>query len=71
MGKDHWTFSIFMRQYSIMVKSVGVGHSSNPYFPLTNHISLGNLPDNPGLRIPFCKMIMMIFHPHRTVFKVK
>lgn len=71
MGKDYWNFSIFRRQYSVMGKTVGAGHSLNPCFPLANHISLGNLSHYLGLSIPFSKMIIMIFHPHRTIFKVK
>lgn len=70
-GKDCWTFSISRRQYSIMIKTVGAGHSSNPCFPLANHISLGTLPDCLGLSIPFGKIIIKIVHPHKTFFKVK
>lgn len=57
--------------YSIMVKTVGAGYSSNLCFSLAHHVSLGNLPDSLGLSIPFCEIMIMILHPQRTVFKVK
>ena len=51
-GEQLLEIFIFKRQYSIMVKNVGPGHSSNPCFSLANHMSLGNLPDYLGLSIP-------------------
>lgn len=51
-----------------MVKNVGAG--SNHYFLLVNHMSLGSLPDYLNFNVPIYKIMVILFHPHRIVFKV-
>lgn len=55
--------------YSMMVRNVDV--SSDPDFPLTNRMSLGNLPDYLNLGIPIYKMMVITFHHDRMVFKFR
>lgn len=68
MGKNHWNFQIFRSHCILMVKNVGAG--SNHYFLLVNHMSLGSLPDYLNFNVPIYKIMVILFHPHRIVFKV-
>lgn len=56
-------FLVMHNGYSMMVRNVDV--SSDPDFPLTNCMSLGNLPDCLNLGIHIYKMMVIPFH-HRA-----
>lgn len=52
-----------------MVRNVDV--SSDSGFPLTNRMSLGNLPEYLNLGIPIYKMMVITFHHCKMLFKFR